>query len=90
MFKFPFALFWGDKMDFLVAVTRHEFGDSLVVDVTNAENEYHARLAAYYHVHLNYNEPSRITLASSTTILKSGGPVSANFFTNPFKDLTKS
>lgn len=71
-------------MDYLVAVDRPEYEDSVIVNIIKAENKDHARLAAYYHVYLNYNEPSYERLRALTTILKSGGIANASFFVNPF------
>ncbi len=64
-------------MDYLIAVT---VADQIrVVQVVKAEDENHARLAAYYHLYGVGIHPSKRVLRKLTKILKSGGISNASY-----------
>ena len=75
-------------MNFFVLVDRPDHGyDSLLVQVEDAEDEMHARLAAYYHVYGAAELPSRERVVELTGVEKSGGQTRAIFYKNQFKEL---
>lgn len=60
--------------------------DERVVIVDNADDEMHARLAAYYYIHLQpVAEPTKEELRELTSVHRTNGPVNANIYRNPWR-----
>ncbi|RJQ30356.1 hypothetical protein C4565_00800 [Candidatus Parcubacteria bacterium] len=75
------------NMNYLIAVDRPHRDDSVIVEVRDAEDEKHARLAAYYHIYGVAKIPDYDLIREMTTLEKSGGICVAKFYTNIFEDV---
>lgn len=74
----------------MIAVTVKIPGeDDRVVIVQNADDDMHARLAAYFYLYNLlgiYDPPTAEELIKVTSTWKSSGPVNAQIYRNHFKD----
>jgi hypothetical protein len=71
--------------NYIIGVERSETDSYQAVIVDNAEDHWHARLAAYYHIYGVGEQPSQDRLRELTSVIDKGGLANAAVYKNPWK-----